>query len=96
MRALKSCPSCKGAAELIQFPVSGDTLWQVNCLTCGMGTEMNDERVISIQHWNRRDQEERLRSLVTILGVLLPLGMMMMFFIGVFVGSALLGFGGQM
>ena len=95
MHALKRCPSCRGEAEIIQFPVSDDTLWQVNCRSCGMGTEMNDDRGISVQHWNRRDPEERLRSLVTILGVLLPAGMMIMFFIGLLAGSTLLGIGGQ-
>ena len=91
MDSLKHCPACNGDAEVIQFPVSGDKLWQVNCRHCGMGTELDDERAISIQHWNRRDSEEKLRSLVTILVVLLPAGMLIMFFVGMLLGSALLG-----
>ena len=85
--ALQTCPSCEGQAEILDFNVSGDKLWQVACGQCGMATEMDDERAISIQHWNRRDREERLRTQVTILGVLLPLGMVMGFLCGLLLGS---------
>ncbi len=91
MESLKRCPSCRGEAELIQFPVLSDQLWQVNCCQCGMGTELNDDRFISVQQWNRRDREERFRSLVTLLGVLLPTMMLLMFFLGVFLGISMIG-----
>lgn len=90
-RALKRCPSCRGDAELIEFPVSDDVLWQVNCRECGLATELEDDRILSIQHWNRRDQEERMKSVITILGVLLPTGMVIMLFLGVLLGGMLIG-----
>ncbi|WP_281647307.1 Lar family restriction alleviation protein [Parendozoicomonas sp. Alg238-R29] len=91
MRMLKRCPSCRGDAEIIEFPVSNDILWQINCQHCGLATELDDDRGMSIQHWNRRDQEERMRSLITILVVLFPAGMLIMFFLGLFFGGVLLG-----
>ncbi|WP_087109804.1 Lar family restriction alleviation protein [Parendozoicomonas haliclonae] len=90
MDSLKPCPSCNGDAEVIQFPVADDMLWQVNCQDCGMATEMDDERIICIQHWNRRVKEERLRYLVTLLGVLLPAGMLLMFFLGALLGVSMI------
>ena len=87
MNALQPCPSCGGRAEILDFEVSGDNLWQVACGQCGMATELEDERVICIQHWNRRDQEEKLRTKITILAVLLPLGGGMAFLLGLAFGS---------
>ncbi|CAM3500416.1 Restriction alleviation protein Lar [Parendozoicomonas haliclonae] len=55
-----------------------------------MATEMDDERIICIQHWNRRVKEERLRYLVTLLGVLLPAGMLLMFFLGALLGVSMI------
>ncbi len=89
MNGLKRCPSCRGDSEVITFPVGDDRLWQVNCRSCGLGTELNDDRMLAIQHWNRRDQEERLRNLVTILGVLLPTVSILMIFLGVLLGGSI-------
>nr|WP_283777639.1 Lar family restriction alleviation protein [Sansalvadorimonas sp. 2012CJ34-2] len=83
---MQECPSCGGRAEILDFDVSGDKLWQVSCGKCGLATEMDDERAICIQHWNRRDGEEKLRTKVTILGVLVPLGMAMSFLVGLLFG----------
>lgn len=87
MELLKQCPACCGNAEVIQFPVSGDQLWQVNCRECGMGTELDDDRYICIQQWNRRDREERLRYWLTLLGVLSPIGMILTLLLGILLGA---------
>ena len=76
---------------MIEFPVADDVLWQVNCRSCGLATELDDDRSMSIQHWNRRDQEERMKSVITILGVLLPATMVIMLFLGIFLGGMLIG-----
>ncbi len=87
MENLKQCPACCGRAEILQFPVANDQLWQVSCRECGLATELDDERYICVQHWNRRDKEERQHYLLTLLGILLPISMIMMFFLGVLVGA---------
>lgn len=87
MERLKKCPVCRGDAEVIQFPVSGDQLWQVNCRECGMGTELDDHRSVCIKQWNRRDREERLRYWLTLLGMLSPIGMILMLLLGILLGT---------
>ncbi len=87
MNALHNCPSCGDRAEIIDFDVSGDKLWQVSCLKCGMATEMNDERIICIDQWNRRNGEEKLKTRTILLGALLPLGMAIAFLMGLLLGS---------
>ena len=87
MNALNNCPSCGSQAEIIDFDVSGDKLWQVSCPDCGQATEMDDDRTICIDHWNRREGEEKLRTKIILLGALLPLGMAVAFLIGLLIGS---------
>ncbi len=87
MEHLKQCPACCGRAEILQCPVGSDKLWQVSCRECGLATELDDEQYICVQRWNRRDKEERQRYLLTLLGILLPISMIMMFFLGVLVGT---------
>ncbi|MCY4473423.1 MAG: Lar family restriction alleviation protein [Kistimonas sp.] len=90
MDALKPCPSCRGAAELIPFSVACDSLWQVTCSQCGMATELEEERSLCISRWNRRDKEQRLGTAVLVLSVCLPAGLALMFMTGVMVGGILL------
>ena len=87
MKTLKKCPACRGDAEMLRFPVSDDYLWQISCSQCGMATELDDDRYFCVQQWNRRDGEERLRHWLTLLGILLPIGMILMLFLGVLLGT---------
>ena len=64
MEILRKCPCCQSEAEFVDVPVSGSLLWQVTCRRCGLSTELDDDRMLCLKQWNRREREDHLKMVL--------------------------------
>ncbi|UYM18300.1 Lar family restriction alleviation protein [Endozoicomonas euniceicola] len=86
---LKSCPCCRGKAEISDMVVSGTQMWQVHCNRCGLSSELDDDMAFSVQCWNRRLESERLRMWLTLSATAVPLATVLAFLAGSYLGISL-------
>lgn len=67
MEILRKCPCCQSEAEFVDIPVSNSLLWQVSCRHCGLSTEMDEDRILCLRQWNRREREDHLKVMLFII-----------------------------
>ncbi|MCK5892805.1 MAG: hypothetical protein KAG53_00010 [Endozoicomonadaceae bacterium] len=61
MEILRKCPCCQSEAEFVDIPVSNSLLWQVSCRHCGLSSELDNDRIVCLRQWNRREREDHLK-----------------------------------
>ena len=86
MEILRKCPCCQSEAEFVDIPVSGSLLWQVTCSHCGLSTDLDDDRMLCLEQWNRREQEDRLRMMLLSLAIGGAFLALITFVIGILLG----------
>ncbi|AMO54363.1 hypothetical protein GZ77_22595 [Endozoicomonas montiporae] len=86
---LKTCPCCKGKAELSDMVVAETQMWQVHCNQCGLSSELDDDAEFSVQCWNRRLESDGLRMWLTLSATAIPLVSVIAFLAGTYLGMSL-------
>lgn len=83
---LEPCPCCLGKPEMADMMVGDIEMWQVTCPTCGLATELDDDKAFTEERWNKRLEKARLKMWVTLLAAFIP-------FVGIaaFLGGSFLG-----
>jgi len=87
MIEIKKCPCCRDVAEMVDMRVGDGVLWQVACRRCGLGTDPDEDRILCLRQWNRRDEAESLKNIIAIVVLGGLVGIIVGFFIGLFVMS---------
>ncbi|WP_062260085.1 Lar family restriction alleviation protein [Endozoicomonas arenosclerae] len=86
---LEKCPCCLGEAELAELAVGNSEMWQVTCTSCGLSSELDDDKVFSAERWNKRLERSRLKMWVTLLAAFIPFLVVSAFLAGSFLGLRL-------
>ncbi len=86
---LEPCPCCLGKPEVSDMRVTGTIMWQVHCTVCGLASELDDDRIFTIQRWNKRLEKAGLKTWVTLLAGLLPFLVIIAFLTGSYTGLVL-------
>ena len=86
---LEPCPCCLGEAGLTDMMIGNTRMWQVCCISCGLATELDDDKVFSVERWNRRLEKAKLKTWVTFLAGFLPFVVIVAFLLGSYLSFVL-------
>ena len=91
MKNLKKCPCCNQNAEWVEINTQTGSLWQIACQQCDIASCIDDDRFFCLSQWNKRKQENTLKTVITYLTITAPLFLMIGFSLGFFLGLRSVG-----
>ena len=86
---IKACPCCLGEAIYADLLVKGVVMWQVSCTGCGLSSELDEDKLYTLDRWNMRQEKARSKMWITTLTTILPAASIIFFLLGVLVGAGL-------